>query len=31
LVETILKMKEEENVEEYEIALKILKIIETLT
>ena len=30
LIETISKMKEEESVEEYEIALKILKIIETM-
>lgn len=31
LVETLGKMDEEDSVEEYEIALKILKIIETLT
>ena len=31
LVETLNKMNEEESVEEYEVALQILKIIETLT
>lgn len=31
LVETLNKMNEEESVEEYEVSLKILKILQTLT